>query len=521
MFRDLKNNKQAIVIIGGGAAGIATALELAQRGYLVTIFEKSELGSGASGRNPGRMGHGFHYADKDTAIAYLRASVLVQRTYPGYLLDQDKPFDSKLRHGRYFITKNSDQPKEKILETYEAIKQEYKRLIDEDPANEVFGPVESFYRILDPSEYFHEVNMDIVELGIETSEHIFNWMAFLADIRKRLIQHPNIKLCEFTEVTKIERNGLGQSRFTIEAKTSKGYQIYLETNYIVNSTWHEIKRLNDQIGLRMIPGERTNRLKTLLVLNLPPSLEHSNSMFFCMGQHCMISNLGGRRAMATYARVTNLETSSGLTMSAHAERLLNGGATEQEKLYIARKMVEGISHYIPQVANAIIIDLKFGIVQTKGDLTLSDLRDPSHPFNKRADHYITTEQIGVISNPCMKLFYFIDNARIVADLIKEHFHADTVIMSCMQLVAKKSIQHRIEFNPKIERLVLENLERYSPSKLVKEDIEKIVNNILNTLKSRASLNTFFPIHKKHSMPFAYPSESMVLDTLIERTQPTI
>jgi hypothetical protein len=354
--------------------------------------------------------------------------------------------------------------------------------VDEDPANEVFGPVSSFYRVLDPSEYANEVNIDIIEIGIETSEHIFNWMAFLADIRERLIQHPNIKLREFTEVTKIERNGLGKSRFTIEAKTTEGYRIYKETNFIVNSTWHEIKRLNDQIGLRMIPGERTNRLKTLLVLDLPPSLEHSNSMFFCMGQHCMISNLGGRRAMATYASETNLETSSGLTMSRNAERLLNGGATQEEKLFIARKMVEGISHYIPQIANAIIVDLKFGIVQTKGDLRLSDLKDPSHPFNKRADHYITSEQIGLISNPCMKLFYFIDNARIVADLIKAHFHADRVIMLCMEMLAKQAVNQRIEFNPTLQRLVLENLERYSPTHLVKEDVGKIVGNILKNLK---------------------------------------
>lgn len=491
MFNELENHQQAIAVIGGGAAGIATALELAQKGYLVTIFEKSELGSGASGRNPGRMGHGFHYVDEETAIAYLRASVLVQRTYPGYLLDQDKPFDSKLRHGRYFITKNSVEPKEKILKTYEAIKNEYRRLVEEDPANEVFGPVDSFYRILDPSEYAHEVNMEIVEMGIETSEHIFDWVAFLADIRQRLLKHPKIKLREFTEVTKIERNDLGKPRFTIEAKTKKGYSIYLETNFIVNSTWHEIKRLNDQVGLRMIPGERTNRLKTLLVLELPPSLENSNSMFFCMGQHCMISNLGGRRAMATLANVTNLETSSGLTMSLHAQRWLEGGATEEEKVFIAKKMIEGISHYIPEVSKAIFVDLKFGIVQTKGDLTLLDLKDPSHPFNKRADHYIATEQIGLISNPCMKLFYFIDNAKIVADLIKEHFHADKIIMKCMQLLAKKAFHHQIELTPKLQRIVLENLERYSSTKLQKEDVEKIVDNIINTLSVKKSVGVFF------------------------------
>ncbi len=37
----------------------------------------------------------------------------------------------------------------------------------------------------------------------------------------------------------------------------------------------------------MIPGARTNRLKCLLIVELPESLINANSMFFCMGQHCM------------------------------------------------------------------------------------------------------------------------------------------------------------------------------------------------------------------------------------------
>lgn len=502
----METNKP-IVIIGAGAAGFSAALELAQKGYQVELIEKDTLGSGTSGRNPGRMGHGFHYTDIETAKAYLHASILVQKTHPGYLIGQDLPFNNPLRHGRYFITKDSNPPKDKILETYKAIKEEYKRLCDLEPENEVFGPPDNFFRILDPDEYKDEVNMDIVDVGIETAEHLFDWQHFASDIRTKISSHPNITLREQTEVTLISRNDLGEPRFTIEAKT-KGESFSFKTDYIVNSTWQEIKRLNDHIGLRMIPGERTNRLKTLLVLELPESLKNSHSMFFCMGQHCMISNLGNGKAMATFASVTNMEASSELSMSDNAQRLLRGEATEDEKENIAQQMIKGISHYIPEIAHARAIDLKFGIVQTEGNLTLNDLNDPSHSFHKRDDHCIRTEQIGLISNPCMKLFYFVENGQIVTNLIQEHQEATQIIHQCMQLIKEKTSRENIKFDKKIQRVVLENLERYESPKLKQENIEDIANTIVATLKTKYSSFSFFttqpPIQNKDADSSASP-----------------
>ena len=104
------SSKPRVIVIGAGAAGFSAALELGNRGYQVELLEKKTLSSGASGNNPGRMGHGFHYTDIPTAIAYLRASVFVQRTYPGFLVGQEQAFESPLRHGRYCITKDSNPP---------------------------------------------------------------------------------------------------------------------------------------------------------------------------------------------------------------------------------------------------------------------------------------------------------------------------------------------------------------------------------------------------------------------------
>jgi gamma-glutamylputrescine oxidase len=48
-----------VAVVGGGLAGLSAALELAQRGFSVTLLEAQHLGFGASGRNGGQAIHGL------------------------------------------------------------------------------------------------------------------------------------------------------------------------------------------------------------------------------------------------------------------------------------------------------------------------------------------------------------------------------------------------------------------------------------------------------------------------------
>jgi predicted Ser/Thr protein kinase len=412
----------SIIVVGGGAAGIGAALEIAERGYQVQLIEKNQLGTGSSGRNPGRMGHGFHYEDFDTAKMYLRASIQVQRKYPRYLIGIEKDFSHPIRHGRYFITKDSKPTPQKILETYEKIKQEYIRLIEEDPGNEVFGPPDNFYRVLTAPEYENDVAEGVVAVGVETAEHLFDWQSFLKDIKQAIIDNPKINLLEETEVLEFQRGGQGEPKFNVLIKNkSSGEKGFISTDFIVNSTWENIEELNTGLGIKMMPEQRTNRLKSLLIVELPESLREKNSMFFCMGQHCMYSNLGNGDAMMTFAKLTNMEFSSDLVLSENAIRLLSHGASHEEAQGIAQDMLTGVATYIPDMAKAKIKDLKFGIVQTAGKLTSSDLSDPSNGFNKRDYDGIREEEVGLISNPCIKLFYFIRNGEKVADLVDAQY----------------------------------------------------------------------------------------------------
>lgn len=58
-----------VVIIGGGGTGLATAYDLALRGFSVTLVERGELTSGTTGRHHGQLHSGARYALGDKAIA--------------------------------------------------------------------------------------------------------------------------------------------------------------------------------------------------------------------------------------------------------------------------------------------------------------------------------------------------------------------------------------------------------------------------------------------------------------------
>jgi gamma-glutamylputrescine oxidase len=58
-------SKARVAIVGGGYAGLATALGLAERGFDgVTLLEAESIGFGASGRNGGFVFGGYSLGDR-------------------------------------------------------------------------------------------------------------------------------------------------------------------------------------------------------------------------------------------------------------------------------------------------------------------------------------------------------------------------------------------------------------------------------------------------------------------------
>lgn len=81
-----------VAVVGGGLAGLATALSLAERGIACTLLEAGEPGCGASGRNGGMVSAGFTRGSIDLAReqGLARARVLHEASRLGMRLIRER-----------------------------------------------------------------------------------------------------------------------------------------------------------------------------------------------------------------------------------------------------------------------------------------------------------------------------------------------------------------------------------------------------------------------------------------------
>lgn len=451
-------------VIGGGLAGCLAAIELANkkestsRHKKICLIETNEdLLQGTSNVTPGRMGLGFHYIHQETAIVYLHSTIKFVKKYRAsvelfaekhknsaepFMIGGNEVEDHPLRRGRYFITNDSLFPKEDILSTYEALQAEYRRLCQEDNSNQVFGDPEVFFQILEPSEYKGDVGEKVI-CGIETSEHLLNWPLFKEFVIEEIKKNKNIDV-----FTGIEVKGVGFDAETNEhvlfCYNRKGNQLKykIHSPFVINCTWEHVEEITQAGGLLPVhrtedsessekapitleDRERTNRLKILVEVELPKSLKEAHSMFFCMGAHCMFSNMGNGRGMLTYAPVTNFIQSNEISVSEEMAFYLGLNKADTVSTSTAARVrrygdriIKGVADYIPEMRGAKLLSVRFGIVITKGSV---DIFDHKSAFHIRNYSGITSEEypLGWVNNTCMKLLYALDNGESISKIVDE------------------------------------------------------------------------------------------------------
>ena len=384
----------------------------------------------SSDATPGRMGLGFHYVDRDTALYYLHATVEFTRRFGRFRQEVSRDLAHPLRRGRYFILKNSMVPVREILETYDALKDEYTKMVREDASHEVFGPPEHFYRILEPGEFEKDVAVEEVQLGIETAEELLDWPRMRRFIVSQLEQFQKdnvVTIRTNTEVVKISTVS-DQCGYIVDAVSSlDGCFVEIYVDVLVNASWYNIAKFNKMLGVSAWTRKRCNRIKAIATVRLPDDLANMPSMFFCMGPFCMFSNKGNQIGMITYAPETNIAvTSSGELEPEFCRIYFN--MSENEKYVKGQKILAGVSKYIPKLKNAALIGVKLGIIQTFIDEdtidfgfkigNLDSLHDPTTGGIYKRDYSgVEMPRPGYIVNACMKLLYCFDNAQLVRDLI--------------------------------------------------------------------------------------------------------
>jgi len=80
-----------VLIVGGGATGAALAYDLVLRGLRVTVLEKAELTSGATGRGQGLLHSGARYAtvNRRLAVECVAENKILRRIAPGTFEEND------------------------------------------------------------------------------------------------------------------------------------------------------------------------------------------------------------------------------------------------------------------------------------------------------------------------------------------------------------------------------------------------------------------------------------------------
>lgn len=475
----LQNNllKADVGIIGGGIGGAETARLLAKKGYKVIIFDGNpELLLGSSNVTPGRQGLGFHYTGIETAITLLRKTIEFKREFgfdehgqpiPNFSIGQNDE-NPALREGEYYIVKGSLFDKNKILATYEALAQEYAALVQEDPKNEVFGPPSEFYRILAREEYEQHVNADIVDVAVRTKEELLNWPEF----RKRLLAQLLDKKHLITVYTNTSVKGFAfdssSNQYTITAAQSfeggTSRPILASVDYVVNAAWGGAEKLTNDAGYGPPKDGRTQRLKVLAEVETPQELIHQNSKFFCMGPHCMYSNMGWNAekqkfiSLMSYAPKTNIQSSTAIELPKAMALYLKPDRTPDEDAELqeiiqeqqfAQHIVGGVAKYIPAMKNANILGLRFGIVKTTGTV---DIFDHNSPFHERNYSGVEEFVLGFIVNAPMKLLYGPNNAKLVTRLIDAHALIRPLLQEVALFLARKqAILSKQQVSPDIQK----------------------------------------------------------------------
>lgn len=101
--------KPHAIIIGAGFTGVATAHDLALRGFDVTVVERGDICNGTSGRTHGLLHSGGRYAvkDKESAIECIDENTLLRKLVPDVIEPNGGLFvgtnDSDLAYAEQFI----------------------------------------------------------------------------------------------------------------------------------------------------------------------------------------------------------------------------------------------------------------------------------------------------------------------------------------------------------------------------------------------------------------------------------
>lgn len=207
--------KPECLVIGGGIYGALCAVQIAERGYPVTLVEKDEIALGATQVNQCRNHYGYHYPRAlETVRAVKSQSKAFEEQFPDCIV---QPFDSYYAVAR----ENSKVSSEEYLEFCKDMGLPFSR---DWPS--------------------HNLSRDTVDICLKVPETIFDPQKLQASLYRKIGRKNNIRLLTRTEVVDIHR----QSEGFLVSFSGKHEQEQAYTA-VVNATYSNINAIHELAGL--------------------------------------------------------------------------------------------------------------------------------------------------------------------------------------------------------------------------------------------------------------------------------
>lgn len=202
------------VVVGAGLAGCHTARALAERGWQVTVLEKSQAaGSGASGNAQGIV-YGKLSSDTDGLALFNLASLLYAQRHYGFWWNADPALGQQC--GLLQLAYNARE--QKI----------HNRL------RTSFGAAEDFLQFLTPAQASEAAGVDIGYSGLFFPQ--LGWLNPPA-LCQRLLDHPKINLRCQTEVAALERQAESKTWQLLDAQ---GKCLAESPNAVIANAWNAL-----------------------------------------------------------------------------------------------------------------------------------------------------------------------------------------------------------------------------------------------------------------------------------------
>lgn len=384
--------KKKAIVLGAGIQGVLSAFQLAKKGYSVVLLDKAiKPLSRASTVNEGKIHLGLIWANDpsfDTA-EYMMESALKFAPLVEELVGCKVPWQNWLSKPFDYVCVNDSllTPIE-INIFYEKLEALYQEKYKGDFTYLGTSPDFISKQKASIPSYLNKSKVSSIWETNELSLLVSGFNQWLLELLEKF---GNI-YCEMnTEVYNVRESSLGyEVEVWHEGKSRK-----LIADVVVNCTWESRMSIDEKLGY--VPDYTwTYRLKHALLTTLPKSLEFIPSLTFVLGPYGDIVNFGKEKVSYVSWYPEGMKHKSGELKTPESwENICNGIIEDEVKAeLLKRNMLHGFSEIVPGILECESIQLKAGIIYSRGDSEILDVKSEVH---KRFDVGIQFKREGYFS----------------------------------------------------------------------------------------------------------------------------